>query len=393
MSTIRATKAYQTQPKSDVSSVDLHSSKHIERAHDADGIHGSSEQATSQQLENKRLFHESMKNNIHHDAHESKQLASSSKKTSETVSSNKSHIDFYSDKEDDLKVNESENNDDVDDSGEVKKETALPSQGIGMGLNSGMPVAKNEKSDELSDLLSAAMSSLGSLASSKVGTENTQDSKLSLLKEIPELAIAEAPKLSIEEAPESSESSEPSIEGSSKDSVEESPGFSTAAAKGQSIADFKTEGSLGSSAALGGSLSKPVAAALRTARFTDFLSELTATVTQARLNSANGQDISLQLRSDILEGTNVHVTANATHMEVAFSTVNAASNALLNSHLTTLQNHLVTLCPGQTVEVKNQFLASPNSSEFNNEREGSKDDLASFNQGNRGNWRDNDDTL
>ena len=72
-------------------------------------------------------------------------------------------------------------------------------------------------------------------------------------------------------------------------------------------------------------------------------------------------------------------------MEVSFFTSNAASNLLLNTHLTTLQNHLNSLCPGQVVNVQTQLTPSSGSSQMGSEQEHSHDDLASFDQGNRGN--------
>ena len=53
--------------------------------------------------------------------------------------------------------------------------------------------------------------------------------------------------------------------------------------------------------------------------------------------------------------------------------------------LTTLQNHLNSLCPGQVVNVQTQLTPSSGSSQMGSEQEHSHDDLASFDQGNRGN--------
>ena len=154
--------------------------------------------------------------------------------------------------------------------------------------------------------------------------------------------------------------------------------------------DTKGNTSLSASTSLAQSLPAPVAMAVRTARFSDFLTELTATVDRARLNTS--QNMTLQLRSDVLEGTNIHISGDATHINVVFSTVNAASNALLNTHLGTLQNHLTALCPGQFVDIKMTPMAASSSSNFG-DKDDSSNDLASFDQGNRGNSRNNDDVL
>jgi hypothetical protein len=175
-------------------------------------------------------------------------------------------------------------------------------------------------------------------------------------------------------------------------SLDEVPGFSTSSLANQSISNFKNEGSIGSSDALGGKIPASLASAIRTGNVSTFLSELTSTVDRARLNSSNGQDISFQFRSDVLDATTVHINANTEQMEVFFSTRSLASNDLLNANIATLQNHLATLCSGQTVEVKTQFLPSSSSSEFSNQRE-AENDFASLNQENRGHLNDDKDTL
>ncbi|MBM3857290.1 MAG: hypothetical protein FJ390_04925 [Verrucomicrobia bacterium] len=138
-------------------------------------------------------------------------------------------------------------------------------------------------------------------------------------------------------------------------------------------------GSSGSSEA---QQSDPVAAALRV---THLLDELTATVGRLRLESSDGKEMTIQLRPDVLADTNIHIVATGKQMEVSFLTSNATSNLLLNKHLTTLQNHLNSLCPGQVVNVQTQLTTSSGSPHTGGEQERSRDDLASFDQGNRGN--------
>lgn len=154
------------------------------------------------------------------------------------------------------------------------------------------------------------------------------------------------------------------------------------------------DASLSSSSTLQQGIPTSVAEAVRSARFSDSLmNELTASVNTLRLNRANGQDMTLNLRSDVLEATSIHITGNATHMTVDFSTANAASNLLLNTHLTTLQNHLTELCPGQVVDIRTQFVGQASLRDFTSDSDSrSRDDLASFDQGNRGS-RNNDDAL
>ncbi len=174
--------------------------------------------------------------------------------------------------------------------------------------------------------------------------------------------------------------------------VEENLGVSVSSPQSQYIDDFKREGALSSAQELGSNISKSLASALRTGNISDFMSELTATVSQVRRNSASGQDITFQLRSDVLEGTSIHIHANKTQMQVDFSTTSAASNALLSEHLTTLQNHLTTLCPGQVVEVKNQYLTSSYSAEWKSDQGGEDDSAGSHQEGKR-NSNHHDETL
>ncbi|MCX6957388.1 MAG: hypothetical protein NT164_02485 [Verrucomicrobiae bacterium] len=138
----------------------------------------------------------------------------------------------------------------------------------------------------------------------------------------------------------------------------------------------------GSAGSSGADLSDPVAAALRV---THLLDELTAAVSRLRLDSSDGKEMTIQLRREVLPETNIHIVSTSKQMEVSFFTSNAASNLLLNTHLTTLQNHLNSLCPGQVVNVQTQLTPSSGSSQMGSEQEHSHDDLASFDQGNRGN--------
>ena len=146
-------------------------------------------------------------------------------------------------------------------------------------------------------------------------------------------------------------------------------------------------GSLGSS---GADLSESLAAALRV---THLLDELTAAVSRLRLDSSDGKEMTIQLRRDVLAETNIHIVSTTKQIEVSFFTSNAGSNLLLNTHLTTLQNHLNSLCPGQVVNVQTQLTSSGGSSQMGSEQERSHDDLANFDQGNRGNSNNDNDTL
>ncbi len=160
------------------------------------------------------------------------------------------------------------------------------------------------------------------------------------------------------------------------------------------ISDTRGDGSLSSSSMLQEGIPKPIAAAVRSAQFSDSLmNELTATVQTLRLNKANGQDMTLNLRSDVLEATSIHITGSATHVTVDFFTANAASNLLLNTHLVALQNHLAELCPTQLVDIRTQFVGQTSPRDFSSSsNSGNGDDLASFDQGNRGS-KNHDDSL
>lgn len=368
MSILRTAKVYQTQATSDASFVKTDSAQPVEQAHAAERLEQLLQQPHSQELNEKKISEDEQDDHLHASQTTSKETTSKGsalkdhaaasipkKTTAIDHGHHDNHVDFHHEKS---SVDETSSDDEIE---KDDKKEMFPTQGIGMAISSGIPIARVEKSEALSDLLSAAMHSLTALSSSDASTEDAEESKLNILEESSGLAMPPV--------------NAPSINND------------------QAASGFHSDGSLGSSESLGEALPKPVAAAVRTVRFTDFLQELTATVSQARLNSSSGQDITLQLRSDVLDATNVNINATATHMEVAFSTTSAASNALLNTHLMTLQNHLAVLCPGQAVEVKNQFLTSSSSSEFNNEQEKSRDDLADLNHENRGNWRDNDDNL
>lgn len=174
-------------------------------------------------------------------------------------------------------------------------------------------------------------------------------------------------------------------------------GVALTSANRSTLANFEQETALGAPSALQQGAPKSVAVALRATRFSDsLLNELTASVQSLRLNTANGQDMTLTLRSDVLEATSIHITGSGAHLAVEFSTTNALSNELLNSHMALLQNHLTILCPGQVVDVRNQFVAQAGLRDLNNGsgNDRSQDDLASFDQGNRGNrGSHNDDGL
>ena len=268
---------------------------------------------------------------------------------------------FYTDKEDDLSV---EDDADKDTSAQVPPHAKL-GIGVGIGLlpiNSGSTTSPLAPSDLSSiDALSSALSTL-------IFQEKS--------------AASDYGEALFEERPSSQDSKIVSSE--------QGAPLSSLLGMNASGSDAKSNASLGASATLAQSLPAPVAMAIRTARFSDFLTELTATVDRARLNT--GQDMTLQLRSDVLEQTNIHISGDATHINVVFSTANAASNTLLTSHLETLQNHLVALCPGQLVDIK--MSPMPSSSSFSlGDKDDPSNDLASFDQGNRGNSRNNDDTL
>ncbi len=147
---------------------------------------------------------------------------------------------------------------------------------------------------------------------------------------------------------------------------------------------------VGSASSSSANLSESVAAALRV---THLLDELTAAVSRLRLDSSDGKEMTIQLRRDVLPETNIHIVSTSKQMEVSFFTSSASSNLLLNTHLTTLQSHLNSLCPGQVVNIQTQLTPSSGSSQMGTEQDHSRDDLASFDQGNRGNSNNDNDTL
>lgn len=155
------------------------------------------------------------------------------------------------------------------------------------------------------------------------------------------------------------------------------------------------DGSLGGASLSQQGIPEPVAVAVRSSRFSDsLLNELTASVRSLSLNTADGRDMTVSLRSDVLADTNIHIVGSGTHIAVEFSTANAASSQLLNAHMALLQTHLTELCPGQVIDIKSQFVNTPsNLRDFNNEHDSSQDDIASFDQGNRGSRDKHDDTL
>jgi hypothetical protein len=419
MSTIRATKAYQTQSKSEVSSATIHSSKPVEESHSLYNLQNSLESSSNRSYNNNAIAEDNTEKKDQSNFNTS-QLKSSSavhqKKLAASSSSHQNDVEDVDEKSDFLKVKSDDGDDD-----HPQKERAFSLQGAGMGINTVTVSILDENKEDLSTLLSAAMASLSSAFFKDDGTSSLPqgpdtnaliDEVVSSLASVPSLpqgpdtnalidevvsSLASVPSLSQgldtnaasdgESATTMNEFNENKLS-----SLDEVPGFSTSSLANQSISNFKNEGSIGSSDALGGKIPASLASAIRTGNVSTFLSELTSTVDRARLNSSNGQDISFQFRSDVLDATTVHINANTEQMEVFFSTRSLASNDLLNANIATLQNHLATLCSGQTVEVKTQFLPSSSSSEFSNQRE-AENDFASLNQENRGHLNDDKDTL
>ncbi len=146
----------------------------------------------------------------------------------------------------------------------------------------------------------------------------------------------------------------------------------------------------GSTSSSQASQSNPIVAALRV---TNLLDELTATVSRLRLEGKDNKEMTIQLRRDVLADTNINIVSTSKQMEVSFLTNNATSNLLLTTHLTTLQNHLNALCPGQIVHIQTQLTPSSNSSNLGSDQDHSGDDLASFDQNNRGNFNNDEDAL
>lgn len=372
MSIIRATKAYQTEP---ISSSDIHSSKSIEKSHSHYDIENYSKQGDNRDAESKRIFQDNAHAQYPIDSNND-QLNSEffleQKMGTKTISSQENDtITSVEEQKDPLEVLGDENYSEEENHKKINRPST---QGVVKAINCEAPVS------------SQTLSALGTSRSfeSSVTDESKEDISNVLSAAMQSLSTSSF----LDQSPDSmSESSK-----SKFTSLEEAPGFSNSSLSNQSISNFENEGSLGSSDALGGKIPTALASAIRTGNISTFLSELTATVAQARLNSANGQNITFQLRSDVLDATTVHINANKQQMEVAFSTSSAASNTMLNNNITTLQNHLVALCPGQSVEVKTEFRSSSNSSEFSNQK-GTEDDFAGLNQKNRGRLSDDKDTL
>ncbi|MFI0348373.1 MAG: type III secretion HpaP family protein [Chthoniobacterales bacterium] len=128
-------------------------------------------------------------------------------------------------------------------------------------------------------------------------------------------------------------------------------------------------------------LSEPMAA---TIRLNQFIDELTAAADRVRFNTSSGNDLTINLRSDVLEGTSVRINATPTHIAVSFATSSVESNALLSSNVALLQSHLVLIFPGQSVNVKTDFLTAASSSNFGNEEERSGNDSAGNDKKNKG---------
>ena len=390
MSIIRATKAYQTEP---ISSSDIHSSKSIEKSHSHYDIENYSKQGDNRDAESKRIFQDNAHAQYPIDSNND-QLNSEffleQKMGTKTISSQENDtITSVEEQKDPLEVLGDENYSEEENHKKINRPST---QGVVKAINCEAPVSSQTlgalvTSDTMSlPVSSQTLSALGTSRSfeSSVTDESKEDISNVLSAAMQSLSTSSF----LDQSPDSmSESSK-----SKFTSLEEAPGFSNSSLSNQSISNFKNEGSLGSSDALGGKIPTALASAIRTGNISTFLSELTATVAQARLNSANGQNITFQLRSDVLDATTVHINANKQQMEVAFSTSSAASNTMLNNNITTLQNHLVALCPGQSVEVKTEFRSSSNSSEFSNQK-GTEDDFAGLNQKNRGRLSDDKDTL
>jgi len=416
MSTIRATKAYQTQSKSEVSSATIHSSKPVEESYSLYNLQNSLESSSNRSYNNKAIAEDNTEKKDQSNFNTS-QLKSSSavhqKKLAASSSSHQNDVEDVDEKSDFLKVKSDDGDDD-----HPQKERAFSLQGAGMGINTVTVSILDENKEDLSTLLSAAMASLSSASFKDDGTSSLPQgpdtnalidevvSSLPSLSQGPDTnalideVVSSLPSVpSLSQGLDTNAASDGESATTMKEfnenklsSLDEVPGFSTSSLANQSISNFKNEGSIGSSDALGGKIPASLASAIRTGNVSTFLSELTSTVDRARLNSSNGQDISFQFRSDVLDATTVHINANTEQMEVFFSTRSLASNDLLNANIATLQNHLATLCSGQTVEVKTQFLPSSSSSEFSNQRE-AENDFASLNQENRGHLNDDKDTL
>lgn len=390
MSIIRATKAYQTEP---VSSSGMHSSNSIEESHSPYDIENYSKQGDDRNAESKRISQDNTNAQYLVDSNNDQlnsECSLEQKTGIKTISSQENDtITSVEEQKDPLEIKGDDNNYEEENH---KKIIRPPTQGVVKTINFEAPVSSRTLDAPVaSNTLSAPVSSLslnrpGISESVELPVINKSNEDISTF------LSAAMQSLSL---PSSLDQSPSSMSESSKSkftSFEEAPGLSIFSLSNQSISNFKNEGSLGSSDALGEKIPTALASAIRTGNISTFLSELTATVTQARLNSANGQDITLQIRSDVLDATTVHINVNKQQMEVAFSTSSAASNTMLNNNITTLQNHLVALCPGQSVEVKTEFRSSSNSSEFSNQK-GTEDDFASLNQKNRGLLSDDKDTL
>lgn len=194
MNTIRSSrlKAYQNQPQSQVESTRTPSSHIIKESYDPYSSQYSLDEESEHSSVNKCISSDDSRKNIHND---------SVKLDTQPIN----HLNInkrgrgmspFQDDKDIVETNDYSLKTHGDDSHLYfqetvkKKEVTLPMQGIGIGINGGIPIIKNlnnEGIENMSTLLSEAMSSLSSLTSVD---ESGSSMMNSLEKNIPSVFLA-----------------------------------------------------------------------------------------------------------------------------------------------------------------------------------------------------------
>jgi hypothetical protein len=172
MSTIRSArlKAYQNQPQSQVASTHTPSSHIIKEFYDPYNSQNSLEEESEHSSGNKCISNDGFKKNTHNDSEklDTKPINHlNADRGGYRMSPSQDDEDIAETNDHSLKTNEDDSHLSFQETVK-KKEVTLPMQGIGIGMNSGIPIIKNfnnEGTENMSTLLSEAMSSLSSITS------------------------------------------------------------------------------------------------------------------------------------------------------------------------------------------------------------------------------------
>ncbi|MBX9743550.1 MAG: type III secretion HpaP family protein [Chthoniobacterales bacterium] len=251
-----------------------------------------------------------------------------------------------------------------------------------MGFNNSSSNAENDNSDSDASEPAVENVSLPKTAQPKI-TEPSSSQKA-----VPDLAET------LQKFPVSSSQTDPTEKESSTSKSEENPSLGVALSMGghaNSIAPGAKENALGGTAP-----TQPQDAAhlpgAEANRAANFLHELQANVGRF-IASGEGKMTFQDLRS--LPGTVLEITAHPSHLSVQFNTSDANTFNILNdlkNGSPALQASLAGQFAGQVFDVKNQLMTQQNSQYFGNEGERAREDIASFNQGNKGNRGSQEDT-